>query len=138
MNNTNDDRWYRDGLRFECTQCGRCCTGTSGYVWVSMSEARAIAARLGVSLDEFGRRYLRRVGQRYSLLEDADTGSCVFLEDNRCRIHEHRPAQCRRFPFWPVNLVDAAAWSAAAEECEGINDEAALVDAREVERLRRG
>ena len=27
--------WYRDGLRFECTRCGACCTGAPGYVWVT-------------------------------------------------------------------------------------------------------
>ncbi|MFM7740581.1 MAG: YkgJ family cysteine cluster protein, partial [Planctomycetota bacterium] len=26
--------WYKDGLRFQCSQCGDCCTGGAGYVWV--------------------------------------------------------------------------------------------------------
>ena len=26
--------WYSEGLRFECTQCGACCSGEPGYVWV--------------------------------------------------------------------------------------------------------
>ena len=31
--------WYRDGLRFECTRCGHCCTGAPGYVWVDAAPA---------------------------------------------------------------------------------------------------
>ena len=27
--------WYADGLPFTCTQCGDCCTGDPGYVWVT-------------------------------------------------------------------------------------------------------
>ena len=36
--------WYADGLQFECTQCGDCCTGAPGYVWVNKSEIEALAA----------------------------------------------------------------------------------------------
>ncbi|MFM1805538.1 MAG: hypothetical protein RL136_2417, partial [Planctomycetota bacterium] len=25
--------WYAEGLRFECTQCGNCCSGGPGAVW---------------------------------------------------------------------------------------------------------
>ena len=29
------DAWYaEEGLAFECTGCGDCCTGAPGYVWV--------------------------------------------------------------------------------------------------------
>ena len=37
--------WYRDGLRFECTQCGKCCTGAPGYVWVDDDEVEALSIR---------------------------------------------------------------------------------------------
>ena len=35
--------WYADGLRFACTQCGNCCTGEPGFVWVNDAEIAAIA-----------------------------------------------------------------------------------------------
>ncbi|WP_296458322.1 hypothetical protein [Rubinisphaera sp.] len=38
--------WYKDGLKFECTQCGNCCTGGPGAVWVSEEEIQAIAEYL--------------------------------------------------------------------------------------------
>jgi len=37
--------WYRDGLSFSCTQCGNCCSGPEGYVWVDEEELVQIAGR---------------------------------------------------------------------------------------------
>lgn len=119
-------RWYADGLRFECTGCGRCCTGGDGYAWVSVAEIRALAGHLGLEVDEFGRRYLRRVDGRYALVDTLD-GDCVFLRGKSCTVYEKRPAQCRAFPWWPANLRSAAAWKRAAASCEGISEVAPLV-----------
>jgi len=129
-------RWYAAGLRFECTQCGRCCSGAAGYVWVTSAEISALAALLELPLDELGRRYLRRVGTRHALLENQATGDCVFLSDGRCSVYQARPAQCRSYPWWPANLTDRAAWGRAATECEGIDEDAPLVAFDEIERRR--
>ena len=128
-------RWYASGLRFECTGCGHCCTGGDGYVWMDLEEIHVLAHRLSLSIDDFGRRYLRRIGQRYALLERRPGGDCVFLRDNRCSVYEARPRQCANFPFWPAYLKSPEAWAAAARECEGIRDEAPLVHRVEIERL---
>ena len=65
-----DRPWYHEGLRFTCQQCGNCCRGPDpGYVWVTEDEIAALAKRLDMSLDAFGRRYLRRVGARYTTVE---------------------------------------------------------------------
>lgn len=124
--------WYAGGLRFACTRCGRCCTGTSGYVWTSEEEIGRLAEALSLPVDEFGRRYLRRVGSRYALLEHPLGGDCVLLRDGLCSVYEARPAQCRAFPFWPRNLESAAAWRAAAEDCEGIVLDGTAADAQGV------
>ncbi|MCH7752933.1 MAG: YkgJ family cysteine cluster protein, partial [Planctomycetes bacterium] len=42
----NGQPWYQDGLRFKCTGCGNCCTGSPGYVWVNQAEINALAAHL--------------------------------------------------------------------------------------------
>jgi len=131
------DAWFEDGLRFECTGCGRCCTGANGYVWVSERDVSRLAARFGRSLDDFGRKYLRRIGDRYALLERANDGACVFLEGDRCGVYEDRPDQCRSFPFWDRNLASAAAWMRAAEECEGIREDAPLLSRDEIDSRRR-
>ncbi|MBI5505251.1 MAG: YkgJ family cysteine cluster protein [Deltaproteobacteria bacterium] len=130
-----DASWYRDGLRFACTSCGRCCTGHQGYVWVSAGEAVALAEHLGLELDDFGRHYLRRVGMRLALLDGAG-GDCVFLQGKLCSVYELRPAQCRSFPWWPSALASPESWRRTALECEGIREDAPLVAAEVIDAAR--
>ena len=127
--------WYAGGLHFECTACGRCCTGGNGYVWVETSEITALARHLSLTLDDFGRRYLRRVGERYALLERDPGGDCIFLRDARCSVYEVRPRQCVTFPFWTQNVRSADTWAHTATQCEGVHEQARLVECSEVERL---
>ncbi len=127
--------WYQQGLRFGCTSCGRCCTGAQGYVWVSTSEAVLLAKHLSLGLDDFGRRYLRRVGTRLALLDGAG-GDCVFLQGKLCRVYDLRPSQCVSFPWWPAVLASAESWRRAALDCEGIRDDAPLVEAEFIDAAR--
>ena len=129
--------WYRGGLRFECSGCGDCCSGQHGYVWLEMPDLRRLADFLELSLDDFGRRYLRRVGRSYSLLDDPETGDCVFLEDRRCSVHSVRPAQCRRYPFWPKILRSPRSWQQESTCCEGIARHAQSWSLAEIEALLR-
>jgi uncharacterized protein len=114
--------WYQGGLKFSCTGCGDCCTGAPGYVWVNASEIEALAATVGLPVDEFLRRYVRKVGMRRSLIELAG-GDCVFFESTsrRCRVYDARPRQCRTWPFWASNVATPAAWEQTAERCPGCN-----------------
>ena len=119
------DKWYRDGLRFECTRCGNCCSGDPGYVWASKEEIGRIARHLGRDDDWLDRKHLRRVGFRYSLTEKAG-GDCIFLKrvggETSCSIHSVRPLQCRTWPFWNVNLRSRAAWNDAHDRiCPGMD-----------------
>ncbi|MGP1308736.1 MAG: YkgJ family cysteine cluster protein [Phycisphaerales bacterium] len=122
-----NQEWYADGLRFECTQCGACCTGAPGYVAVSEAEAKAMARELGMTHEEFDRRYTRKMGHGRSLREvQSERGNdCVFLDfDARglaiCKVYKARPLQCRTFPWWPENLKSQAAWTRTGRGCEGI------------------
>ena len=54
--------WYASGLRFQCTQCGDCCTGDEGYVWVNQAEIDAMAGRLGMTPEAFEAKHVYRVG----------------------------------------------------------------------------
>ena len=128
-------RWYSDGLRFECTQCGDCCTGAPGYVWMGSGEIRALAEFLGISADEFGARFLRKVGRRYSLIEKQN-GDCIFY-DGGCTVYPDRPRQCRTFPFWTENLRSRGAWDEAASECPGM-DHGRFYPVDAIERIRSG
>ena len=117
------------GLRFECTQCGHCCTGAEGYVNFTDEEAEAMAHELGVSFDEFLRLYTHDTPEGRSLTErPTEHGfDCVFLDRESspgralCRVYRCRPTQCRTWPFWASNLTSEHAWRRAAIECPGID-----------------
>ncbi len=129
--------WFKDGLRFKCTGCGQCCTGSPGYVWVSPSEAEAIAEQLKISVEEFIQKYTRRVGNRLSLLERRRNNNydCVFLDGKRCTIYEARPQQCRTYPWWPENIKTPEDWKAEGVRCEGINHpDAPLISLQEIQK----
>jgi len=118
--------WYKDGLQFECTQCGNCCTGPPGYVFVTKKERGLISAfleRQGLSL---GSEHVRRVGHLYSLTEDKTSGDCCFLRHTTdgkrtCGIYPVRPLQCRTWPFWNGNLASEDTWAEAASGCPGMS-----------------
>jgi uncharacterized protein len=117
--------WYQAGLQFSCTQCGNCCTGAPGYVYLSREEVGRIAAFIGRTDGTLGKAHLRRVGFRYSLTEDKKNGDCCFLktEDGKrtCSIYPVRPLQCRTWPFWNVLLDSPEEWADAATGCPGMN-----------------
>lgn len=115
-----DEPWYRDGLQFQCTQCGDCCTGAPGFVWVNQEEIDAMAVRLAMDVDEFEKKYVRRIGIRRSLVEFPN-GDCVFFdtEKRNCSIYEQRPRQCRTWPFWNSNIDSPKAWKQTCEVCPG-------------------
>lgn len=113
--------WFQEGLRFGCTECGQCCTGSPGYAWVSLDEIVAISKYLKLSIDDFAKHYLRQVGEEYALLEHPISFDCVFLKERKCQIYPVRPKQCRTFPWWQSLLESEEAWNEAAKRCEGIN-----------------
>lgn len=78
-----------------------------------------MAAHLEMDEQEFGNRYLESssMGTRLAIKE----GVCVFMEDNRCRVHPVKPFICRQWPFLPVLLVDEEEFEAAKGACPGLN-----------------
>lgn len=113
--------WYRDGLRFRCTQCGNCCTGEPGFVWVDEEEMVAIAEHLGEPM-EVVRDYYAKAGHRGRTLREKENGDCVFYDrDAGCLVYPVRPRQCRTWPFWANNVKSEKAWQRTAEDCPGCN-----------------
>lgn len=112
--------WYKDGLRFQCTACGDCCTGAPGYVWVNQAEIVALAERLGMEVGAFEKKFVRQVGVRRSLVEYKN-GDCVFFDNKtrKCKVYEQRPRQCRTWPFWNSNLRSPETWAETCEVCPG-------------------
>jgi len=117
----NELPWYRDGLKFQCTQCGDCCTGAPGHVWVNAEEIAALAALIGeADVAVFESKFVRKVGLRKSLNEYAN-GDCVFFDTvaRKCTVYGARPRQCRTWPFWDSNLKTPEDWKQTCEVCPG-------------------
>ena len=113
------------GLRFKCTQCGNCCSGGPGYVWLTLEDMTRIAGFLNMPFDDFTRKYVRKAKGAFSLIERANF-DCIFLKraDGKatCSIYPVRPMQCRTWPFWEMNLTTPDAWTHAASRCPGMCD----------------
>jgi Fe-S-cluster containining protein len=112
--------WYHEGLRFECTQCGGCCAGEPGFVWVNQAEVEAMAQAMQMELEAFRDKFTRRVGSRTSLVEYPD-GDCIFLDPQTrgCLVYAARPTQCRTWPFWGSNLKTREDWHETCAVCPG-------------------
>lgn len=120
MSDNNTKPWYKNGLQFQCTGCGDCCTGAPGFVWVNKEDIERLAAHVGLETEQFESHYVRDIGVRKSLVEFAN-GDCVFFDGKtrKCRVYEGRPRQCRTWPFWDSNIRTPEAWAATCEVCPG-------------------
>jgi Fe-S-cluster containining protein len=145
---SENEPWYADGLTFTCTQCGNCCTGGPGYVWMSEEEIGRLAAFLKIPEREVLSKYCRRIGSRISLDERRMPNGnydCIFLTEidapapppskgenlgpgekvpmkrRGCSIYPVRPLQCRTWPFWNGNLSSRQAWELASKKCPGMD-----------------
>jgi Fe-S-cluster containining protein len=125
--------WYRDGLRFRCTQCGHCCTGEPGYVWVGDDDLAAIADHRGEDFSEVRALYTRKTSRGRTLREKTD-GDCVFYDRKvGCTVYPVRPPQCRTWPFWESNVAAPKDWKQTCEVCPGAG-RGDLIPAEEITR----
>jgi Fe-S-cluster containining protein len=113
------------GLRFECTQCGKCCwtRGQYSHVYMTKGDVEAMAAALSLTVAETRERFTFRDENGWTEL-DFSEGRCVMLdaETNLCTVYESRPTQCRTFPFWP-EMIRRGAWTMEARSiCEGVGN----------------
>jgi len=88
-----------------CETCqGKCCTGESGYIYVTKDEVQGISKLLNLDINDFMSKYLFKKGYKYSIkeLKYNDSYECIFYDrkSNGCSIYEARPLQCKTFPFW--------------------------------------
>jgi Fe-S-cluster containining protein len=125
--------WYKDGLPFTCTQCGHCCTGAPGFVWVEDADLAAIAAQRGEKLEEVKALYTRWTHRGRSLREKSN-GDCVFYDKKAgCTVYEVRPPQCRTWPFWDSNVATPETWQRTCEVCPG-SGQGELIPVEEITR----
>lgn len=113
--------FWSDGIRFECQETGQCCAsrGEYGYIYLTGKDERRLAAHLDLSREKFRAQYCDFTdGWLHLKHPELD---CGFLDGTCCGVYEGRPQQCRTWPFWSENLVDARTWSEeVASFCPGI------------------
>jgi hypothetical protein len=129
--------WYKSGLSFTCTQCGNCCTGEPGVVWVNEAELTQIAEILGQPIEDVREKHTRKIGKRVSLIE-RENGDCTFFDPltRHCGVYGARPAQCRTWPFWNSNLESRESWETTKQGCPGAGT-GQFFPLEEIERLAR-
>ena len=94
----NRDVMLQPGVRYVCQRCTACCRWP-GDVRVEPDELASIARFLGLSDDDFIRRFTRLRTNRQGLsLSERDNHECIMLDGDACRIHPVKPAQCDGFP----------------------------------------
>ncbi|MCG8452462.1 MAG: YkgJ family cysteine cluster protein [Spirochaetales bacterium] len=118
-----DTPFWAEGVRFECTSCGHCCRHEPGYVFLSQNDLTRLAQGMGMKEKDFISKHCRRVdlgvAVRLSLLEKSNN-DCIFWDEG-CTVYEHRPLQCRTYPFWPAIMDSQEAWDEESKECPGMN-----------------
>ena len=117
--------FYENGLKFECTQCSKCCRFDPGYVFLSYDDLYRLLKYFKMSESDFIENYCRKIdmgeNKRLSLNEKSNY-DCIFWIDGGCQIYESRPLQCRSYPFWKPFLLNKEAWELEAESCPGMNN----------------
>ena len=82
--------WFGEGLRFTCTGCGKCCTGSAGAVYLSDDDVERLCGFLGLSRDAFLARYTRSRDGKRALVDKASSDECVFLSGTACSVYDAR------------------------------------------------
>ena len=79
---------------YECRRCRRCCSDKT--IRVNPYEVYRLSRRVGTSTTEFLARYTIEGGTELARRAD---GSCVFLGEQGCGVHQDRPLVCRLYPL---------------------------------------
>jgi hypothetical protein len=111
---------------FVCQRCSQCCQGQGG-IFLAPAEVGPAARLVGLDEEEFVRRHLEPVPGGWEVAAGAD-GACSLLGPRGCRIHQAKPAICRRWPFFSALLADPQAFQLAKEHCPGLRPEAGHAD----------
>ena len=127
--------WWREGVRFECTGSGKCCTshGEFGFVYLTLEDRQRFAKHLKISTSAFTRKHCEKSGGIWHLKEDPKNPDCMFLKGKGCGVYEARPTQCRTWPFWP-EVMSAKAWAKDVKAfCPGVG-KGNVISGQDIER----
>ncbi len=126
--------WYQEGLRFQCSRCGNCCTGAPGTVRVTEQEIEDLAGFLALKESHFRKLYTRPLTDGATSLKEKPGGDCVFwAQKGGCTVYRQRPRQCRTWPFWSSVVESPEAWEEEKVDCPGMG-EGPVFDVEHIER----
>lgn len=129
-----NEKWWKDGIRFQCQGSGKCCTsrGEFGFVYLTLADRKLLAKKLKLTVTEFTKQHCDKTGGIWHLKEIKERPDCVFLKNNQCSVYEARPVQCRTWPFWP-EVMNAKSWAKdVVAYCPGVN-KGRVISAEEIE-----
>ena len=119
-----ENKFYKDGLNFECQRCSFCCGHSPGFVYLSKRDLFALCEFKKMSIKDFVAAYCRWAdyyyGSQVLALIEQKNYDCILWE-NGCSCYEARPVQCSTYPFWNWMIEDEKTWNECAQECPGMN-----------------
>ena len=126
-----NDKFYDDGLRFECNGCSYCCRFEGGVVLLSAEDLERLCCYEELTPEQFKKVYCRTLtddsGKSFLVLKTLSNGDCIFWNKDLCggkggcSCYEARPAQCSSYPFWTKILSSEENWNCEGKKCPGIN-----------------
>ncbi len=91
-------------------------------VRVTDEDVTALARYLNMEEHAFRAVYTRLVGDEDVSLRDKSNHDCIFYDRVRgCTVYDHRPRQCRTWPFWRHVVSSPQRWADEAIRCPGMN-----------------
>jgi hypothetical protein len=103
-------------------RCGNCCSGEPGTIAVKDSDIETLGKYLGLPQEAFREVYVRVLPDGTASLREKANGDCIFFNNgSECSIYDHRPRQCRTWPFWQSMVQSPESWEKEAKSCAGMN-----------------
>ncbi len=82
-------------MSYKCSQCGLCCS----LFLINLTKEECQSGKYKTQFEEFGLiddfNEASKIGGNF--LKQKEDGSCVYLNDNKCSIHQTRPQVCKEF-----------------------------------------
>ena len=84
------EKFYENGLHFECKQCSHCCKDEPGFVYLSQEDLTNLLQWFNVEKNDFIENYCRFVpfydGSEVLALKEMPNYDCIFLVKEGCKV----------------------------------------------------
>jgi Fe-S-cluster containining protein len=82
-------------MKDKCSQCGLCCR----LFLVNLTKAEYQSGKYKTQFEEFGLidDFRHAAAWGANILKQKEDSSCIYLQGNKCSIHQIRPQFCREF-----------------------------------------